>query len=100
MTFIGAVASLYLKKASSSTSILNVIKNINLYIGAILYLVASTLNIYLLKYLNYSVVLPLTSIAYIWTMILSYFKLNEKINKKKILGVILIIIGAILVSVK
>ena len=30
----------------------------------------------------------------------AYFKLNEKINKKKIIGVILIIIGAILVSIK
>lgn len=100
MTLIGAIASLYLKKASNSDGMLNIIKNINLYIGGILYLISAILNIYILKFLDYSIVLPLTSVTYIWTMILSYFKLNEKINKKKIIGVILIIIGAILVSIK
>ena len=100
MTLIGAIASLYLKKASNSEGMLNIIKNINLYIGGILYLISAILNIYILKFLDYSIVLPLTSVTYIWTMILSYFKLNEKINKKKIIGVILIIIGAILVSIK
>lgn len=100
MTLIGAIASLYLKKASGLNGILNIIKNINLYIGGILYLISAVLNIYILKFLDYSIVLPLTSITYIWTMILSYFKLNEKINRKKIIGVMLIIIGAILVSIK
>ena len=100
MTLIGAIASLYLKKASNSEGMFNIIKNINLYIGGILYLISAILNIYILKFLDYSIVLPLTSVTYIWTMILSYFKLNEKINKKKIIGVILIIIGAILVSIK
>lgn len=100
MTLIGAIASLYLKKASNSEGMLNIIKNINLYIGGILYLISAILNIYILKFLDYSIVLPLTSVTYIWTMILSHFKLNEKINKKKIIGVILIIIGAILVSIK
>ena len=100
MTLIGAIASLYLKKASNLEGMLNIIKNINLYIGGILYLISAILNIYILKFLDYSIVLPLTSVTYIWTMILSYFKLNEKINKKKIIGVILIIIGAILVSIK
>ena len=100
MTLIGAIASLYLKKASNLEGMFNIIKNINLYIGGILYLISAILNIYILKFLDYSIVLPLTSVTYIWTMILSYFKLNEKINKKKIIGVILIIIGAILVSIK
>lgn len=100
MTLIGAIASFYLKKASNSNDILNIIKNINLYVGGTLYLISAILNIYILKFLDYSIVLPLTSVTYIWTMILSHFKLNEKISKKKIIGVILIIIGAILVSVK
>lgn len=100
MTLIGAIASLYLKKASNSDGMLNAIKNINLYTGGMLYLIAAVLNIYILKFLDYSIVLPLTSVTYIWTMILSHFKLNEKISKTKIIGVILIIIGAILVSIK
>ena len=98
MTFLGAVASLFLKKASSSKSILDLIKNKNIYIGGFLYLSSAILNIYLLKFLDYSVVLPMTSITYIWTMILSYFILKEKISKKKIIGVISIILGVVCIA--
>jgi len=63
-----------------------------------LYLLSAVLNIYVLKYLDYSVVLPLTSITYIWTMVLSYFSLKERITAKKVLGVALIVGGAVLVS--
>lgn len=57
------------------------------------------LNIYVLKFLPYTVVLPMTSLTYIWTMIISFYLLKEKITFKKILGVILILIGAFLISI-
>lgn len=99
MTIIGAYASLYLKKASGTTKIIEMATNNNLYIGAMLYLASAVLNIWILKYLDYSVVLPLTSLTYIWTMILSAWKLKEKISCKKKIGIIVIIIGAIMVSI-
>lgn len=99
MTFLGSAASLFLKKASGFEGIIGMLKNVNLYIGGGLYLASAVLNIVVLRYLDYSVVLPLTSITYIWTMLLSYGVLKEKITKKKIGGVCLIIIGAICVSV-
>ena len=99
MTLIGAVASLFLKKAANSNGIVELIRNVNLYIGAVLYLISAVVNIYILKYLDYSIVLPLTSITYIWTMGLSYFILNERITLKKVFGVILIILGAIIISI-
>ena len=98
MTLCGAVASLFLKGASSTEGILKMFLNINLYIGGGLYLISAVLNVYILRYLDYSVVLPLTSITYIWTMILSYMILKEKITVKKMLGVALILIGAVFVS--
>ena len=58
---------------------------------------SAVMNIWILRYLDYSVVLPLTSLTYIWTMILSYIILKEKISKK-IVGVLLILIDAVLVS--
>ena len=76
------------------------LKNINLYIGGALYLASAVANIIVLKKMEYSIVLPLTSITYIWTMILSYMILKEKITKKKIGGVILILIGAVCVDIK
>lgn len=98
MTLLGSVASLFLKKASGADGIFAMIKNINLYIGGFLYLASAVMNIWVLRYLDYSVVLPLTSLTYIWTMVLSYLILKEKITKKKVCGVALILIGAILVS--
>lgn len=99
MTLLGSLASLFLKHASASSNLLKAFKNINLYIGGILYLFAAILNIYVLKYLDYSIVLPLTSLTYIWTMILSRVILKEKIFRKKVGGVFIILIGAILISV-
>lgn len=98
MTFLGATASLFLKKASGSEGILALMQNVNFYLGGMLYLLAAVLNIYILKFLEYSVVLPLTSLTYIWTMALSYLVLKEKITGRKMLGVALILAGAVVVS--
>lgn len=99
MTFMGACASYFLKKASGDLSIMRLITNKHLYLGGGLYVVAALLNIYVLRFLDYSVVLPLTSFTYIWTMILSYYLLGEKISKKKIVGIVLILTGAVMVAV-
>lgn len=95
MTGIGAISSLFLKKASESKKIIDLVKNLNLYIGGGGYLIAAILNIWILKFLNYSMVLPLTALTYIWTMVLSNLFLKEKITKKKIEGVVLILIGGV-----
>lgn len=98
MTMLGSVASLFLKKASGADGLQSLIKNVNLYIGGFLYLASAVLNIWILRFLDYSVILPLTSLTYIWTMILSYMILKEKITRKKRVGITLILIGAICVS--
>lgn len=99
MTLMGAVAAFFLKKASGFKNITELIKNYNLYIGAGLYLLSAIINIIVLRYLNYSVVLPLTSITYVWTMVISYLLLKEKIGIKKLLGVSFIIIGCICIVI-
>lgn len=99
MTVMGSIASLFLKKASGGDGILSLLKNVNLYIGILLYVGSAVLNIILLRYLDYSVVLPLTSLTYIWTIVISSLVLKEKITIPKIGGAILIVTGAILVSI-
>ena len=95
MTYIGSVASFYLKKSSNKFSIKNLFTNKYLYMGGFLYLICAFLNVYILKYLDYSVVLPLTSITYIWTLAISNKLLNEKITIKKAFGIIMIFIGSV-----
>lgn len=73
-----------------------IIFNKYFYIGGILYFVSDLINIYILRFLEYSIVLPMTSITYIWTMIIAGVFLKEKINFKKILGVLFILFGATL----
>lgn len=98
MTMLGSVASLYLKKASVANGIFEMIKNKYLYIGGFLYFSSAVLNIWILRYLDYSVVLPLTSFTYIWTIGVSNVMLKESVTKKKVIGVVMILIGAICVS--
>lgn len=99
MTFIGAMASLFLKKASNYKNIPSLIKNKWLYIGAFLYLLSALLNILILRYLDYSIVLPLTSITYVWTMVISKIVLKEKLTIKKIFGTFLIFCGALIIII-
>ncbi len=98
MTFIGSIASYFLKK-SSNNKFKDLIKNKYLYVGGLLYIIGALINIYLLKYLNYSIVLPLNSLTYVWTLIISNKFLNENITKKKIIGIVSIIIGAFLIAI-
>ena len=70
MTILGAFAGMFLKRASSNLNIKALLLNYNLYIGGLLYLISALLNIYVLRFLDYSVVLPLTSITYVWTCLL------------------------------
>ena len=98
MTVLGAVASLFLKRASESAGFPAVLKSGKLYIGGFLYLGSAVLNVLLLHHLDYSVVLPLTALTYIWTMLLSRFVLKERVTSRKISGIALILIGVVCVS--
>ena len=99
MTFLGSVAAFFLKKASSFKTVTELLSSYNLYIGASLYLSSAIINIVLLKHMNYSVVLPLTSITYVWTMIIAHFFLGEHIGVRKFIGLALIITGCICITV-
>ena len=98
-TITSAFASFSLKKSTGRITLLSIIKNKYLYAGGFLYVIATVFNIWLLQRLPFSVVVPLGSITYIWTMLIAYFLLKEKIGKRKIIGVVFIICGVICVSV-
>ena len=98
MTLLGALGSYFLKKSTQTPGFIHIIKSPNFYAGGFLYFSSAIINVYILRFLDFSVVLPLTSITYIWTMILAKILLNEKITKRKYCGLFLIIIGAIFIS--
>lgn len=96
MTMLGAVASLALKKACEAQGLLAIAKNRFLYVGGFLYLSTAVINIILLRYLDYSVVLPFTSLTYVWSTILSAKILKEHVSKKQMTGLALIVLGTCL----
>lgn len=94
-TGLGSLGGYFFKKASSpQKGIIYLLFNKNLYFGGVFYCLGAILNIIALKRLPYTVVLPISSITYVWTMVFSYFLLRENITFRKVVGVILIIIGA------
>jgi len=103
-TLLGAFASYNFKGASASISgitaqaIFALTKNKVFVIGVVLYIIAAVNNIFLLRYLDYSILLPMSSITYIWTMIIASKLLGESITKRKIFGVAAIIVGALLLA--
>ena len=103
-TAVGAIASYHFKRVSSLITGINIAtfsalsKNKRFILGVVLYLIAAANNIFVLRYMDYSIILPLASLTYIWTMILAYNLLGEAITKRKIFGVAAIIAGAILLA--
>jgi multidrug transporter EmrE-like cation transporter len=104
-TLLGAIGSLFLKLGSakfhikfSFKGIIEMLKNWKIIIGAIFYVASSVFFIIVLKITDLSIAYPMTSMSYIFITILSYHFLKEKMNKYKIIGILLIILGVVLVK--
>ena len=95
MTVIGAFGAFFLKRASSVRGISELLKNVNFYIGGILYVLSAVINIYVLQFLPYIVVLPLTSITYIWTALIGWRLLKETLSLRCCIGIVTVVIGVI-----
>ncbi|MGV8163172.1 MAG: EamA family transporter [Candidatus Nanoarchaeia archaeon] len=98
-TILAAVGSIFMKKGSA---VLNkkrslLFKNpstlVYLVMGLTLYGLGAILNIIAYKGGDYLIIFPLTSLAYIWSLILSRIILGEKITRFKIVGTAVIIAG-------
>lgn len=98
MTILGALGGYFFKKATSNGIGFQKSFLINFIIGGILYSGGAIFNIILLKYVPYTIVYPLTAITYVWSLIIAYFFLSEKITKRKWIGVSFIIVGALVIS--
>lgn len=94
MTLFGAFGGYCFKRLSSYKLGLNKGFITFFLLGGCLYVAGAVFNIILLQYLPYTQLYPLSSFTYVWTILISYFLLSEKISFKKILGIIIILGGA------
>lgn len=99
MGFVASYASICLKRSTENrVRPLEILKSGWLWAGGFLYVGASLMNIFLLKHLLYSVVVPLGALTYVWTMFLSRWLLHERITKSKVLGISVILVGVVLLA--
>lgn len=93
MTMVGAFGAYFLKLASAVESVFGLLKAPAFYVGAGLYGLSAVLNIILLRVLPYSIVLPLTSLTYVWTAIVGWRLLKERISLRMLCGIACIVVG-------
>jgi uncharacterized membrane protein len=99
-TWFGAYGALYLKKGAQELkgSLIKKITNRKVWFGLLLYGIASAISLIPMKFADAHIIYPMTSMSYIWVAILSKKKLKEDLNKYKIMGIILIILGMFLLA--
>lgn len=84
----------------SAKGIINTLLNPYIFLGGIFYLFAAVIWLYLLSKEEISRIYPLQSLCYIIGAIAGVVIFNESIGMSKLLGLLLIFIGAGLVGIK
>ena len=101
--YIGAiftvVAQLLLKKGALSKKKNNVILNLlNQYVvlGYVFFVIVTLLNLFAFKEVPLIIMIVISAVVQIFVVIFSVIIFKEKVNKKQILGIAIIILGVIL----
>ena len=97
-TLFAAWGSLYLKKGAIKFGLKNLL-NGKLILGGLIYLLSTVFFILALKRGEVSILYPMTALSYIWISLISVKILKEKMNKFKIIGIALIILGVIIITI-
>lgn len=98
--FISSVSQIILKKASQRTWKSRLAEYLNIYvIGAYsLFFLSTILTMFSLRHVPLSMQPVLESTGYIYISVMGYFLLKENFNKRKIIGILTIIIGILVYS--
>ncbi len=104
-SLLGGLGANFLKKGSEKFHLGTLIKkpwrmlkNYELVLGISLYALGTILFIPALKGGELSILYPIVSTSYVWTVIFSRFMIGERINWEKIIGAVLIVIGVSLLG--
>ena len=71
--------------------------NLNIFLGLVIYVIATFLWFFILNKHELSRVYPLQSISYIIAMLAGYFFLNEHITTNSIIGTLVICLGVFII---
>lgn len=101
-TFISSISQIMLKKSAFKkyNSIVREYLNPIVIIAYGIFLSASLLTIYAYKFVPLSMGPILESTGYIFVSVLSYFFLKERLRKRKLIGMVLILLGILVFNIK
>lgn len=95
-SFIGSFGAVFLKSGSGhlkSSNIFSLLLNWRLGAGILLFVLSSVFFIVAIKYGELSVLYPMVSLGYVWTMLWSRVFFGEPFTKGKFLGLAMILVG-------
>ena len=88
-------------EGSISTIAINLLSNWKMWLGALIYIVATLVYFYMLSKLKFfSVQIAMTAISIIFSVVLSIFVFGEKPNMVNLLGIAVVLVGIIMVLKK
>ncbi len=95
-TLFTAGGQIFLKLSSAEISLnwLSLL-NLNLFLGFVVYGIATFTMLYAFKLADLSLMYPLISLSFIWVLLIGYFLFNEPITLLKTTAIIFIMAGAV-----
>lgn len=97
--FISAIGNVVLKKAATTTREKNIfmkILNLKVIVAYMLMVVSTYISLLSLKKMDLRFAPAASATNYFWVPLLSFFFLGEKINKKQLVGICIILLGVII----
>lgn len=100
-SFIGSFGALFLKAGAAKVKLGKryLFLNSRLALGVALFCASSLAYVVGLRQGEISVLYPLVSLSYIWTMLWSWLFLKERMTRNKFLGIGLIVVGIVFIGI-
>ncbi|MGA2329234.1 MAG: EamA family transporter [Bryobacteraceae bacterium] len=100
-SFVGSFGALYLKTGAAKLNLglRYLILNGRLLLGVTLFVTSSLAYVVGIRHGELSVLYPLVSLGYIWTLLWSALFLKERITRNKLFGLLLIVLGIVLIGI-
>ncbi|HPE33570.1 MAG TPA: EamA family transporter [Bacteroidales bacterium] len=87
----------YLPEQNILENVIRIIFNAWVFSGFVVYAAATGFFMWLISKFEISMVIPITSVSFIYSLLAGYFIFHEQISPVRIMGVLLIIVGVILI---
>jgi multidrug transporter EmrE-like cation transporter len=100
--FIGSFGAVFLKLGAEymRPGIKGIISNWRLALGIGLYLLSSVFFVMGVAQGELTILYPMVSLGYIWTLLWAYLFFKEPFNRSKVLGLVLIIAGVACINIR